>query len=303
MPYGLKYLFRIAIAGFLTRNEAGQRGREELAVFLYPERDRAADVEAAVAGAERDGWRNGVRLEALANLAHELRTPVQVFLGYLEILREDGVDAATAHQIVERLRVNVIDLARMVENVMEFAVADAAALPVDAEPVSLAQIADEVAPALEAANQRKHLALEVEVDEPAAVICVDRRAVRAIVENLVVNAIKFTDHGSVKLALRRWMVPMGGPKLVIEVTDSGPGIEPALLKRAFEPAVQLSHTSTRRFRGMGLGLAVVKRNVEALDADLEVNSTCNCGSTFAVRIPLKAAPEVCADAPRHEHGH
>jgi signal transduction histidine kinase len=274
-----------------------------LAVFLYPERDRAAQAEAAPHCAERDGWRNGVRLEALANLAHELRTPVQVFLGYLEILREDGVDAATSHQIVDRLRVNAMDLARMVENVMEFAAADSAALPFGAEEVSLAQIADEVAPALETANQRKHLTLEVEIEEPAALVCVDRRAVRAILENLAVNAIKFTDRGSVKVVLKRWSAPIAGAKLVIEVSDSGPGIELMLLKRAFEPCVQLSHSSTRRFRGMGLGLAVVKRNVEALDADLEVNSAANCGSTFAVRIPLKPWTDLCSGAPRHEQRH
>jgi signal transduction histidine kinase len=258
-----------------------------LAAFLYPNRERAGPgPKARRPGAETHGWRDGVRLEALANLAHELRTPVQVFLGYLEILREDGVDADTAHDIVERLRVNAIDLSRMVENVMEFALADGAAMPDGAEEVSLGQIAEEIAPVLEAANQRKRLALEVDVETPGAVVYVNRHAVRAILENLGVNAIKFTDRGSVRIALRLWSAPITGSKLVIEVSDSGPGIEQAFLKRAFEPSVQLSHASTRRFRGMGLGLAVVKRNVEALDADLEVSGSSKGGSTFVVRVPL-----------------
>ncbi len=260
-----------------------------MAVFLYPRRDHALPRPAASPNAETYGWHDGVRLEALANLAHELRTPLQVVLGYLEILREDQLDADAAHSIVERMRANAIDLARMVENVMEFALDDAAAIPGGAEDVSLAELAEDVAPVLEAANQRKGLVLEVDIEEPATVVHINRRAVRAILENLGVNAIKFTTRGSVRIALRRWNAPISGPKLVIEVSDSGPGIDDAYLERAFEPCVQLSHASTRHFRGMGLGLAVVKRNVELLDAELEVTTSSSGGSTFAVRIPLAPA--------------
>ncbi len=268
-----------------------------MAAFLHPEPNRVAPRTPEAPDAGSHDWCDGVRLEALANLAHELRTPVQILLGYLEILREDELDADTEHSIIERMHANAIDLVRMVENVMEFALADAAAKPQRVEEVSLRQIAEDISPVLEAANQRKKLTLKVDVEDPAAMIRVDRRAVRAILENLGVNAIKFTDQGSVRIALRRWNLPVTGPNLVIEVSDSGPGIEDALLERAFEPCVQLSHASTRHFRGMGLGLAVVKRNVELLDAELEVTKSSGGGSTFAVRVPLRPRPaEHCPGA-------
>lgn len=237
-------------------------------------------------------------MEALANLAHELRTPIQVLLGYLEILREELSDAVEARprKIIEKMNANAHDLAQTVENVMEFALANARAEASAEEEISIRDLLADITPALEAANHGKGLTIEFNLEHAPDAIRSRQRALRAILLNLAVNAIKFTDIGMVQIVVR--CAPAVAPArpcvsqhaIEFEVRDTGPGIDPALITRAFEACTQLSHASARRHRGMGLGLAVVQRNVDALGGDLRVETAPNAGSTFRVRIPLAAPP-------------
>jgi len=227
-------------------------------------------------------------LEALANLAHELRTPIQVLLGYLEMLRDDvaGSIGAQPRRILDRMQVNAHDLARTVENVMDFAMAPASAKPLVEEEIALADLIGEIMPSLEAANDTKHLSLEFKLDDAPRVIRSRRRAIRTILLNLVVNAVKFTVEGSVAVLVRGLPSPHRCASLEIEVRDTGPGMDASRLWEAFRPCLQLSNSSVRRYRGMGLGLAVVIRNVEALGGELYVTTEPGAGSIFRVMIPL-----------------
>ena len=222
-------------------------------------------------------------MEALANLAHELRSPVQAILGYLDILRDEMTALTARHkQIVERMNANAHDLAQTVENVMDFSVADAMAEAADEEEIRPHDLIGDLAPALEAANDTKGLEIRFDLDRAPAVFRSRRRPIKSILLNLAVNAIKFTDRGSVTIAIRL----AGSSQLELEVSDTGPGIEADLLAQAFKTCAQLSHTSIRSHRGMGLGLAVVQRNVEALGAEIVVKTAPEQGSTFVVTIPI-----------------
>jgi len=235
-------------------------------------------------------WNHGVQLESLANLAHELRTPTQILLGYLDILRDDltGQIGAAPREIIERLNISAHELAQTVENVLDFAVAGARAEAEFEDEIELADLITEIKPALDAANHHKHLAIEVDLEGAPARICMRRHALRAIMLNLATNAIKFTERGSVTISLRAIPDLRHLQELELRVRDTGAGIDCSKLQAAFARFSQLSSSSRRRYRGMGLGLSVVQRNLHTLGATLEVEAGLGAGSTFIVRIPILA---------------
>ncbi|MHB8383130.1 MAG: sensor histidine kinase [Candidatus Binataceae bacterium] len=233
-------------------------------------------------------WNHGVQLESLANLAHELRTPTQILLGYLDILRDDltGEIGAGPRRIIERLNISAHELAQTVENVLDFAVAGARAEAQYDDEIELSDLIAEIMPALDAANNQKHLAVEVDLPADVGAIRVRRRPLRAIVLNLAANAIKFTGRGSVRISFHAIPASERLDEIELRVRDTGPGIDRSRIDAAFARCAQLSSSSRRRYRGMGLGLSVVKRNLEALGATLDVETEQGQGSTFIVKIPL-----------------
>jgi two-component system, sensor histidine kinase and response regulator len=247
-------------------------------------------------------WDQGVHMETLANLAHELRSPVQAILGYLDILRDElGEEVDDRHKrIVERLNANAHDLAQTVENVMDFSVADALAEATEEEEIRLHDLVADLAPALEAANESKGLQIRFDLENAPSVFCSRRRPIKSILLNLAVNAIKFTDRGSVTIAIRLARPSELGAAVELEVRDTGPGIEPDKVAQAFKPCAQLSHSSIRRHRGMGLGLAVVQRNVEALGGKIFVQSQQPRGarpSSLSSRSSIQS-PNLISSAPK-----
>jgi signal transduction histidine kinase len=243
-----------------------------------------APVEPAMPAAQ---WEQGVHMEALANLAHELRSPMQALLGYLDILRDESEALSGRHrQIIERMNANAHDLAQTVENVMDFSVADAMAEVRAEEEIRLHDLIGDLAPALEAANDSKRLEIRFDLDGAPPVFRSQRRPIRSILLNLAVNAIKFTEQGSVTIAIRRAVLAQLGSAIELEVRDTGPGIDSERVAEAFKRCAQLSHSSVRSHRGMGLGLAVVQRNVEVLGAKLVVKRELPQGSAFVVIIPI-----------------
>ena len=228
-------------------------------------------------------------MEALANLAHELRSPVQAILGYLDILRDELSEELTGRhkQIIDRMNANAHDLAQTVENVMDFSVADALAEPSYEEEVRPQDLIEDLAPALQAANGSKGLKIGFDLENAPAMFRARLRPIKTILLNLAINAIKFTDRGSVTIAIRLVGSSQLGSAVELEVRDTGPGIDSEMVAMAFTRCAQLSHSSIRTHRGMGLGLAVVQRNAEAIGAKIIVKSELSQGSAFVVTIPIR----------------
>jgi signal transduction histidine kinase len=219
-----------------------------------------------------------------------LRTPTQILLGYLDILRNDLTHelGAAPREVIERLNMSAHDLAQTVENVLDFAFAAARAEADFDDEIELADLIAEIMPALEAANHKKHLALDIDLNHAPARVRLRRHALRAVVLNLAANAIKFTEQGSVTISFRAVPDLKHCEEIELRVRDTGSGIDRSRLQAAFARCSQLSGSSRRRYRGMGLGLSVVKRNLEALGAALEVESEPDNGSIFIVRIPARS---------------
>jgi signal transduction histidine kinase len=234
-------------------------------------------------------WNQGIRLEALANLAHELRAPIQVLLGYFDILREDLSDeiGPKARHVFDRLNVNAHDLAQTAENMLDFAYACANANLDQDEDIEICDLVAEIAPALDALKIGRNLVLKFDLRQAPRRIRSRRKPLRSILSNLAANAVKFTQQGTVRIAIRALPSALKCDELEIVVSDTGPGIDPYRLEDAFAPGKQLSGSSTRNFRGMGLGLAVVRRNLDAIGATLGVETGRGRGSRFTVRVPLR----------------
>lgn len=239
-------------------------------------------------GGTTQPWMGGVRLEPLANLAHELRTPLQVMLGYVDILRDEWARefSSEPREILERIHLNAQELTHTLGNLLELATAQAGGEAVLEEEIAVSDLVDDLTYVLETANQRKGLTLEFDLDKAPSVIRCDRRLLRSILINLALNAIKFTPSGSVSIAVRRCQ-RNGRDCIEFEVRDTGPGIAADQIESAFAPFSQLSNSSTRKNRGLGLGLSLVRHHVESLGATLEVNSDPGIGSRFVVRTFAK----------------
>lgn len=233
-------------------------------------------------------WTDGLAVETLANLAHELRTPVQVLLGLIDILRDDYSDQLDqgGREVVERMNTNAFDLSQTLSNLMAFIIAKAGKDAAVDENFTPAGLMADIQPALDAANDRKHLQLNYDVAGAPPIIKAPRKAVSAIIVNLALNAIKFTPNGSVAVRIGQAKGERGDV-IEIEVSDSGPGLDPRLLAQVSQPFAQLSQSSKRSHRGVGLGLAIVRHHVSTLGGTLHLNSTEGQGATFTVHFPVR----------------
>jgi PAS domain S-box-containing protein len=232
---------------------------------------------------------NRVKSEFLASISHELRTPLNAILGYTQLL-SDGitgpVNEAQQHQL-KRVRASATHLLGLIDEVLSFS-----RLEAGREQVSLAEV--EVAEALEDAMTlvrplaaARDLTFELlrvpDVGGEPLRMMTDVLKLRQILVNLLNNAVKFTDHGSITLATR-----LDGDDIIFSVRDTGIGIPAAHLERVFEPFWQVEQAASRRVGGTGLGLSVTRRLAHLLGGDVTVQSTVGEGSTFDVRLPRVA---------------
>ncbi len=221
----------------------------------------------------------------LANMSHELRTPLNAIIGYSELLHEDALEAG-AHRFLpdlERIDVAARHLLSMVSDILDLAKIEAGKLDVSHASFDLrATVADALTTVQPIAAKNRN-ALSAQVDDGLPAIVSDEVKVRQILVNLLSNACKFTEAGTVELRVVR------DPELSavrISVTDTGIGMTPQELERVFLPFTQGDGSSTRRFGGTGLGLTITSRLCERLGAQIAVSSVPGRGSTFEVRLPI-----------------
>ncbi|MGH8192105.1 MAG: ATP-binding protein [Rhodanobacteraceae bacterium] len=234
---------------------------------------------------------NTAKSRFLANMAHEIRTPLTGVLGMTELLLHTGLDERQ-HQYADAIRRSGALLLRQVNDALDVARIEAGRLELDCAPFDPAVILHEVAEADAGLAAQKHLQIQVEVgaDVPRAVRG-DALRVKQILFNLAHNALKFTTHGSVVLKLER-----DGDGIVYSVTDNGRGMSPAECAKVFQRFEQADYG--RLQRGSGLGLAISHELVNLMGGRIGVQSMPGRGSTFSVRLPLPVTvPHDAAGAP------
>ena len=226
---------------------------------------------------------------ALAGLAHDIRTPLTGILVLSQLLQASDLPERERGW-ADAIRGAADHLARLTTLVVDAAKAESSGLVLHDEPFSPRGLAQSVAGSLAARAQAKSLAADISIakDLPDR-MSGDEVRLRSALENLVDNALKFTEHGSVGFAASSARAGQGRMRLTFTVTDSGIGIAAADLKRLFRPFAQANKAVARRYGGAGLGLVFVKRIARAMGGDLEVTSQPGRGSTFRLTVVVKKA--------------
>ncbi|WP_412061469.1 PAS domain-containing protein [Rubrivirga sp. IMCC45206] len=217
----------------------------------------------------------------LANLSHEIRTPLTSIIGFADILAEEAAehdgDDETFAQLIGR---GGRRLLHTLTSVLDLAQMEAGRHEVVLRPVDVRTVVADTAALLRPQAEAKGLAVEVALPEAPVVLQSDEGALGRILTNLLGNAVKFTEAGSVTVALRA-----DADDVVLDVTDTGQGISETFLPLLFDEFRQESEGHARLHEGNGLGLAITKRLSEMLGGTVAATSELGVGSTFTVRLP------------------
>ena len=230
---------------------------------------------------------NEFKTRFIARVSHELRTPLGALLGMSEMLQENVYGPLTPAQndIVQRIINNTHVLEQVFTELLEQSKLESGQLHLRIGEFSPKILAQTVHSNNLPLAMQKGLAMHVEVDSALPDILIgDKARIEQILSNLVVNAIKYTQSGSIAIRVRG----EGSTEWVLLVMDTGIGISAEDQTYIFEPFRQVDETAGRKFGGVGLGLSIVKQLVEAMDGTVSVESKVGVGSTFTVVLPLRA---------------
>ncbi len=222
--------------------------------------------------------------EFLANMSHEIRTPMTAILGFSEVLLEQ-LDDQQQLDAVSTIHRNGEHLLELLNGILDLSKIEAGKLEVEKVACSPRQIVADAVSLIRPSAEAKNLAMEVEyVGEIPATVHSDPLRLRQILINLLGNAVKFTERGSIRLVAR--LVPEAdqAPRLRFEVIDTGIGMTPEQVSRLFVPFTQADSSTTRNYGGSGLGLVISRRLAEMLGGGISVCSVPGKGSTFRVTV-------------------
>jgi two-component system, sensor histidine kinase len=235
----------------------------------------------------------------LATFAHDIRTPLTGIIAFSELLATSGLGEREGRW-VEAIKDSAGHLAELTTLAVEAARAGAGRLKLRRETFALPRFAARLALSLAARAEANGLACETDIqDDLPDLVAGDPALLRAAIENLMANAVKFTERGKVGLRIAATPLPRGKLRLSFAVSDSGIGISDAEIARLFRPFAQASSEIGQKFGGSGLGLVQVRRLARSMHGDLEVESTPGRGSTFRLIVvldrPRPAAAGAAAD--------
>jgi signal transduction histidine kinase len=224
----------------------------------------------------------------LANMSHELRTPMNAVLGFTEMMADGlyGPLPEKALKALERVQANGKHLLGLINDVLDLSKIEAGQLTLALQDYAVVQVVNTVISGTESLAKAKGLALTAQVQDGLPLGRADERRLTQVLLNLVGNAIKFTERGSVEI-----LAGASNGLLEISVHDTGPGIAWGDQKRIFEEFQQVDSSSTREKGGSGLGLAISKRLIEMHGGTLAVHSVLGEGSTFRIVMPLRGVEQ------------
>ncbi|MDX1396398.1 MAG: ATP-binding protein [Gemmatimonadota bacterium] len=225
----------------------------------------------------------GVRRDFVANVSHELKTPLTSIVGFAEAISGGELPAETADDFATRILANATRMRRLVDDLLDLSLIESGSWSPSLEPVPIGRFAHEVWDELSSGPEVRDV--ELDVDDPdVSVVQADARAVRQILQNLVGNALRYAPADSA-IAIR---VRPAGAFVRTEVIDAGPGIPSAHLGRVFERFYRVDPGRSREEGGTGLGLAIVKHLVVAHGGDVGIESEVSRGTTAWFTLPVSS---------------
>jgi len=226
---------------------------------------------------------NSLKSQFLANVNHELRTPLSAIISYAGLILNEtrGQISLLQKENLQDLLKNAERLLTLIDSLLDISAIEAGKLPVRVEPVDLAEIVRTAVATIESTVDKNYVHVIRSSAPNMPVFNTDRDKLRQILLNLLDNAAKFTEHGEIRISAAR---ENGSVKLV--VSDTGIGIAEQDLDRVFEEFHRVGTANGKKYRGTGLGLAIVKRLIGLLGGSIEVSSKLGEGSSFTVTLPL-----------------
>ena len=232
---------------------------------------------------------NQAKSDFLANMSHDIRTPMNAILGFTELLKRGyGRNDTDAKKYLETIHSSGKHLLEIINDILDLSKIEGGHLEVEKLSCSPHSIVHEVVTVLGVRAREKGIGLDYRVDgRIPETIVTDPTCMRRIVTNLVGNALKFTEKGGVTVALR-FEADKDTPRIAVDVTDTGIGIAADKVDSVFESFTQADSSVTRRFGGTGLGLTISRRFARALGGDVVVASELGKGSTFTMTVQTGA---------------
>ncbi|MDP8221079.1 MAG: ATP-binding protein, partial [Candidatus Stygibacter frigidus] len=225
-----------------------------------------------------------LKSEFLSNMSHELRTPLNSVLALSEILYERSQEKLDKEeleylQIIER---NGRRLLHLINDILDFSKIEAGKIELNPNQLYITSVLENIHDIMKPLADKKGIGIKLELPEKSPVLITDEIRLHQIIQNLVGNAVKFTEKGFVKISAK-----VEGDYLQIVIEDTGIGIERDKLPHIFEEFRQLDGSTSRQYEGTGLGLAIAGKLIKLLHGDIEVMSEPGKGSTFRVLLPLQ----------------
>ena len=248
-------------------------------------RDAEYRLEAARDEAEAA---NRAKSTFIANMSHELRTPLSAIIGYAEMLAEEieeGVEPSDLARDVNKIEGNARHLLGLINDVLDLSKVESGKMEAFTETFELAQMAEDVASTVGALMDKKSNTLELRLGDNLGTMHSDVTRVRQVLLNLLSNAAKFTENGTITLAVAREVRAGKMDRVRFVVSDTGIGMSEDQLAKLFQRFQQADASTTRQFGGTGLGLALTKAFASLLGGEVEVRSHQGQGSTFEVVLP------------------
>lgn len=270
----------------LIKTQRSEVDKKEAEIFIRAQ--ELQEVNKKLREAER------IKSEFFANVSHELRTPLSLIIAPLETLLSDAKAIAEDKlNLLLTINNNALRLLQMVNGLLDFSKLEAGKMQVNREPVDISILTNSVLNDFLPLMEQKGLKNEVLMNIPQNYVMIDRYLYERILFNLLSNAVKFTEPGG-KVILR---LGLGNEMLHLEVEDTGIGIPESEIPKLFNKFYQIEGSSTRRFEGSGLGLALVKEFTEMLGGKVGVKSTLGKGAVFSVDLaaPFSITPSLIGE--------